>query len=601
MGLDYGIIGNCKTAALISREGSIDWCCFPRFDSPSVFAKLLDEEKGGHFSLTPVHAYTASQSYVAETNVLKTSFTCRDGTFSVIDFFCRYRKKGKLMRDNKIYRLIEVHSGKPQVMVGFSPRLDYARGKTAFKHERGHIVARHARGFLSLCSSFDEQEILEGKPVTLTDDSYFIVGLGEHVSQTGLPYIKRNLRLTLAYWQDFVDRATWPTLQRDAAIRSALALKLLTYDRSGAIVAAATTSLPEVVGSSRTYDYRYCWLRDSSFTINAFTRICHFDEAQDYMRFLRKVALPLLKGSDMADLHIMYGVEGERDLRERTLNHLAGYMHSKPVRIGNSAYKQSQIDVPGEVIDTIHKFYVHYTYVKKLDAAAWKLVRRLVAYVIRHWRDTDQGIWEFRGKKKHFTHSKLMCWVALEKAIELGLFFKKKAPFDDWKRHRDEIKESILKKAWSVRKKAFTMSYGSESLDASVLLMPYYGFLDAKDKRMKSTIDAIEKELCKKGLVMRYTIKDDFGKPVNSFSVCTFWFIDALYRSGQKKKAERYFNSVIQYSNHLGLFSEDIDLATGELVGNFPQAYTHLSLLTTAILLSGQGARRPVCLPRIKT
>lgn len=601
MALDYGIIGNCKTAALIKNNASIDWSCFPKFDSPSVFAKILDDKKGGSFEIKPIGEYKIKQQYVKNTNILETTFFNKKNKFKVIDYFLRYREKEKIIKDNNIYRLVKVIKGSPKVKIIYDPKLDYAQGKTKIEIKEDKITAKNKKQVLYLYSTIDLNYILNKKPIKLKNNDYFIVGFNEDVKTFSFEIINDGLKKTIAYWHDFVNKATWPRFYRSSVIRSALALKLLTYDESGAIIAAATTSIPEIIGKERNWDYRYCWLRDSSFTINALTRICHFDEALDYMKYLKRVALTCdisRKNCDL-DIQIMYGVNGEKTLKEKILKHLSGYKNSKPVRIGNAAYKQKQIDVAGEVIDTIHEFYVHYRYVDKIDDEMWQLVIHLVNYVIDEWKNKDHGIWEFRKIKKHFTFSKLLAWTALDRAIEIANFFKKDFKREKWKNVRDEIKENILKNAWNGKKQAFTMFYGSNDLDASILLMPYYEFIDAKDKRMLSTIKAIEEELVHDSLVLRYKKKDDFGEPKNAFSICTFWFIDALYMVGSKKKAKMLFKNILKYSNHLDLYSEDIDLKTKELTGNFPQAYTHIALINTAILLDGKGIRRPVCKPHL--
>jgi len=597
MALDYGIIGNCKTAALIKKNGSIDWCCFPRFDSPSVFAKILDDKKGGCFEINPVGNYDIKQQYIKDTNVLETIFFDGKNKFKLIDYFLRYRENGKIIKDNRIYRIIKVIKGNPKVKIIYDPKLDYARGKTTLEIKNNNIIAENKKQALYLYSTSNLNHVLNKKILELKNNDYFILSFNQESKKHSIEIINDGLKKTIAYWYDFVNKATWPKSYRTAVIRSALVLKLLTYDESGAIIAAATTSIPEIIGEERNWDYRFCWLRDSSFTINALTRICHFDEAFDYMRYLRRITLTCdisTKNCDL-DMQIMYGVNGEKILEEKILGHLSGYKNSKPVRIGNAAYKQKQIDVAGEVIDTIHEFYVHYRYVEKINDEIWQLVVHLVNYVRDEWKNKDHGIWEFRTIKEQFTFSKLLAWTALDRGIEIAKFFKKDIDIKEWKKIREEIKQSILKNAWNVKKQAFTMFYGSNDLDASILLMPYYEFIDAKNEKMKKTIEAVEKELVDDPFVLRYKRKDDFGRQKNAFLICTFWLIDALYMAGHKKKAKKLFRDILKYCNHLGLHSEDIDIKTKELTGNFPQAYTHIALINTAVLLDGKGIRRPVC------
>ena len=598
MNLNYGIIGNCRTAALVSRNGNIDWCCMPEFDSPSIFANLLDEANGGIFSIQPIGTYRISQQYIGNTNVLQTTFSNSRHKFVLIDFFARYREKGSIEKDNRIYRIIRVLKGKPRVIIGFHPRVNYAQGKTLKSIKDNHIEAHDPdfEGKVCLNTNISLKNVMESNPIELNGNSYFAVGYNSP-SEIDENAIEGLLEKTIEYWNLFVRKGSWPRFYRKEAVRSALALKLLTYDKTGAIVAAATTSLPEIIGKERNWDYRYCWLRDGSFTINALTRICHFDEAQRFMDFLEKVLLQCGEdGMYRLRMQIMYGINGETELTERILGNLGGYKGSRPVRIGNAAHKQKQIDVAGEVIDTIHEYYVEYSYENTLPKKIWSIIERLADFVFENWEEKDNGIWEFRGIKEHFTHSKLMCWVALDRAIKIAEHFK--FGYDgSWRDLRERIRNDILEKAWSESKKAFAMHYGSDELDASVLLMPYYDFIEPKDKRMLQTLDAIEKELIDGCLVLRYRMRDDFGKPKNSFSICTFWYIDALYRAGRRRKARKFFQQMLRYSNNLGLFSEDIDIDTKELTGNFPQAYTHIALMYCAILLSGKGARRLVCSP----
>lgn len=596
MSLEYGIIGNCKTAALIGRNGSINWCCFPDFDSPSVFARILDEERGGTFAIQPIGTYKISQQYIHNTNVLETTFSNPRHKFVMTDFFARYRENGSIAKDNRIYRIIRVLKGSPRIIVNFNPKMNYAQGKTIKSIKEDCIEAYDPDfdGKLFLNANISLTRIMEKNPIELKGNSYFIVSYNSPI-EVNEDDIENLLKKTIEYWHGFVRKASWPQFYKKQVIRSALALKLLTYGKTGAIIAAATTSLPEIIGKDRNWDYRYCWLRDGSFTINALTRICHFDEAQSFMNFLEKMLL-MCDDSDVCKLkmQIMYGINGETEPTERILERLSGYKDSRPVRVGNAAYKQKQIDVAGEIIDTIHEYYVEYSYEDMLPKKIWGIIEYLIAFVFENWKEKDNGIWEFRGIREHFTHSKLMCWVALDRAIKIAKHFK--IEYDmSLESLREEIKEDILTKAWNESKKAFTMYYGSDELDASVLLMPYYGFIDPKDKRMRATLEAIEKELVHDCLVLRYRMKDDFGMPRNSFSICTFWYIDALYLSGQKKKARKFFRQMLRYSNRLGLFSEDIDIETKELTGNFPQAYTHIALIYCAILLSSKGTRRLVC------
>ncbi len=599
MTYDYGIIGNCRASALINKSGSIDWCCFPNFDSPSVFAKILDKKKGGSFEIISKEKYQIKQEYLRNTNILVTHFHNSKSHFQIIDFFTRHKLPGKDLaeKDNRIYRLIKVLKGTPKVKIIFNPKLDYARGKTSLKLSHNSIVAKNKSKTLHLHSSLNMADIFKGREIELKSNNYIILSFNEECKIHNLDLVSSELQKTTDYWRNWVNNSTWPKFYRSMVVRSSLALKLLTYDNTGAVIAAPTTSLPEELGKGRNWDYRYCWLRDSSFTIDALTRICHFDAANRYMKFLKKVTLKWGKNRKKCDLTLqtVYKLNGERKIDEKILKHLSGYKNSKPVRIGNSAYKQKQIDAAGEVINTIHEFYVHYRYSKKLDEEIWHLVVHLVNYVMRNWKQKDHGIWEFRKIKRNYTFSKLLAWVALAKAEEIAVFFKKNIDLVKWREVKEEIKQSILEHGYSDKKQSFTMDYDSDELDASVLLMPYYDFINPKFKKMKTTIAAVEKELFHDGLVFRYKRKDETGVPKNAFLICSFWFINALYLSGQRKRAKALFRKITKYPNHLGLYSEDINIKTKELLGNFPQAYTHIALINSAVLLSGKGQKRPVC------
>lgn len=596
MSLDYGIIGNCKTSALISKTGSIDWCCFPCFDNPSIFAKILDKKKGGSFDIKPVGKYKISQKYEKHTNILVTSFENKKCKFEIIDFFTFYKVNHKKFQEDKLYRYVKVLKGKPKVKVFFNPKMDYARGKTKISIGECSITARNKKNFLNLHSNISFEKIVKNKPVVLEKESFFILSFNSKCESESLENLKKNLEKTRDYWHDFVRRGHWPKMYKEKVIRSALILKLLTYSKTGAVIAAATTSIPEELGSSKNWDYRYCWIRDSSFTIDAFTRICHFGEAIRYINFLKLVSktCDFKKKCDF-NLQVMYSVKGNKKLTEKKLLHLAGYKNSKPVRVGNAAYKQKQNDVIGEVINIIYDFYVYYKYFKNIDDELWSLVYHLVNHVINEWKHKDRSLWEFRKLKKHFTSSKLLSWVAMDRAIKIARYFNKKVNFSLWEKTRDEIKKSILEQGFNEKVKAFTMYYGSEDLDASVLLMLQYGFLSPTDKRIVKTVKVLERELSfKNGLMLRYKFKKT-PKKENAFLICSYWLINALYLIGEKKKAVKYFNELLNFCNHLGLYSEIVSIKTGELLGNIPQSYTHLAIINTATLLNNKGIRPTIC------
>ncbi len=592
MTLDYGLIGNCKTAALVSRKGAIEWCCLPRFDSSSAFAKILDEKRGGSFEIVPVGKYAIEQRYLPSTNILETSFRRETDEFMVYDFFPRFRSGEKIEKLLQINRYIRVVRGSPRVRVIFNPRFNYARGKTSVRIVENHITARQNDDLLFLYSDLDLSKIFARKPVKLVNEHYLMASYKQHL-RPSIKMVKLLFAKTRSYWQEFVKFSTLPPIYKKQVTRSILALKLMTHE-AGAIIAAPTTSLPEIVGDARNWDYRYCWLRDSSFTLDALTKICHFDEAEAFLEWLTKICLHSRK-----DLQIVYKVDGGKTLREKILPHLSGYKNSRPVRIGNHAYVQKQRDVYGWLIESFYLFYLHYNY-SELELKHWKVVQKLVSTVINRWREKDSGLWEFRGFNDHFTFSKLMCWVAMDRGVKIAKKRREAALVRKWAVVRDEIKNDIMKNAWNPETQSFVQRYGSDIIDASNLLMPYFGFIPATHPKMRKTIEATKKHLTSGCYVFRYVVEDDFGKPKNAFTICTFWLIDALYMVGEKGEAQRLFKRILKHGNYLGLFSEDINPGTGELTGNFPQAYTHLAIVNTAILLSSGQIRRPMCHVRLE-
>lgn len=588
--MDYGIIGNHNTASLISKQGSIDWFCFPRFDSPSVFAKLLDENKGGFFCLPPLEKnYSTNQTYVSNTNVIETKIAGQDFEYLIHDFFPCYIKDGKLNKVQQIIRILKPIRGNPSLRFQFEPRLNYALDETRIIFEKEAILAKNDKQKLTLRTNLSINDLEKGYFV-LREPTFFGMSFSDNVSIRTFAEARTYFDLTCNYWIDLLHKISVPDQYQEAVIRSFLTLELLTYKNSGAIVAAATTSLPEIVGKDRNWDYRYAWLRDASFAVDSFTKLCHFDEAEGFMKWIIKICLLC-----SLDLQIMYGVEGERNLEEKILSHLSGYKNSKPVRIGNGAYTQTQIDVVGEVLQAAYLYFVYYHYTKELTFDQWDIIEGLVEYVISNWRDPDNSIWEFRNVKRHFTFSKLMSWVALDRGIKIAHLFHKEQVVSRWIKVRKEIQEDILKNGWNNQIQAFTQYYGSKEMDASLLLMPYFGFLEPNDHKIKKTVENISKNLVTDGLVYRYRSQDDFGIPENGFLPCNFWLADALFLTGEKDKAKKLFEKTLKYSNHLGLFSEHIKPETYEQTGNFPQAYTHIALINTATLLTQNEIRKPVC------
>ena len=584
--LDYGIIGNCRSAALISKTGALEWCCLPEFDSSSVFAKLLDNEKGGSFEIIVGDEYKISQKYEHNTSILVTSFAAEAGAFEVHDFMPRYKKnedKG-FCTPPEIIRYVKHIQGTPEFSVLYDPKLEYALGKTK-TYKKDHFIVSLTKKIkydtIFLYSNIDDDTILEGKTIKLTSDAYFMFGYNEKIFPPNLEKAKLELERTKVYWLNWMERTPSYKRYNDEISRSAITLKLLSYDKSGAVLAAATTSLPETIGEVRNWDYRFCWIRDASMVIKVVSQLGHKRMAKRYLKFI----IDLMPDKE-EKLQIMYGINHEKKLTEEILDHLDGYKGSSPVRIGNAAYKQRQNDIYGILMDVIHQQVLNFSVDIENGEEIWSITKGIVWVVSKHWQEPDKGIWEFRTEDRHFTFSKVLCWVAIDKAIKVAELLGKAHKLSKWKPLEEEIRKDIMDNAWNPEVNAFTQSYGSSDMDASVLLMEPYGFIDAKDPKYVGTVNAIERELCNDGLLYRYKNKDDFGLPSSSFTICTFWFINSLYKIGERRKAKKMFDQLLSYSNHLGLFSEDIDFETKRLLGNFPQAYSHLALIETAINLS---------------
>ncbi|MGW9686677.1 glycoside hydrolase family 15 protein [Flagellimonas sp. 2504JD1-5] len=591
--LNYGIIGNCRSAALISDTGSLEWCCLPQFDSTSVFAKILDDKKGGSFEIHTKYNYVIHQEYQRNTAILVTRYSDGENTFEVHDFMPRYHKlTGKYNAPPEIVRYVKHISGTPKFSVLYDPKLEYALGKTAHHIKKNFIVSltnKQKYDTLFMYTSFNKRQVLEGEEITIKEDGYFLVCYNEKIFRPTTEKISLELERTKIYWLDWVDRT--PTYKQFNAeiMRSAITLKLLTYDKTGAVLAAATTSLPETIGEVRNWDYRFCWIRDASMVIKVMSELGHKNSARRYLQFI----IDLMPDKD-EKLQIMYGINREKMLTEKTLDHLDGYKGSKPVRIGNAAYKQKQNDIYGILMDVIYEQLVTFENDIENGEDLWSITKGIVWIVNKHWREPDKGIWEFRGEDRHFTFSKVLCWVALDRAIKVAKIFGKERKINEWMLLEQEIKEDILENAWNADINAFVQSYGSNHLDASVLLMESYGFVDAKDPKFVSTVRAIEEDLNNDGLLYRYKNEDDFGLPSSSFTICTFWFINSLFKIGEEDKALAYFERLLGYSNHLGLFSEDIDFKSKRLLGNFPQAYSHLALIECAINFSRKKSEEKI-------
>jgi GH15 family glucan-1,4-alpha-glucosidase len=588
---NYGIIGNMHTTALVGMNGSIDWWCFPNHDSPSVFAAVLDDNKGGRFQIAPVpDGVTFKQFYWPETNVLVTRFLSPDGVGEVTD----YMPIGSAGRRNKIIRSVHVMRGTMRFHMLCQPAFDYAR------HEHETVMSANGASFhapgisLGLATEIplEESNGSVHAEFTLGEDetAVFVLREIEPGADCGHCLTESEeqalFQETVAYWHRWLSQCTYRGRWREHVYRSALALKLMTFEPTGAIVAAPTASLPEGIGGVRNWDYRYTWLRDAGFTLYAFIRIGFTEEAAAFMDWLdARAHEPLPDGS----LQPLYGLDGRHVITEEELTHFEGYKGSKPVRIGNAAYKQFQLDIYGAVMDAV---YLYNKYGSFVSYDLWQHIVRMSDWVCDNWQRKDVGIWEIRAEDQHFVYSKLMCWVALDRALRLA--DKRSFPADRprWLKTRDDIYEEIMSKGWDPNVKAFVHYYGHDALDAANLIMPLVFFVGASDPKMLSTIDAMMQSLGNGGLmsgemIYRYDVTrspDGLEGEEGTFNMCTFWLVEALTRAGQIDRARLIFERMLGYGNHLGLYAEQTGLS-GEALGNFPQAFTHLGLISAAFNL----------------
>ncbi|HEV3278137.1 MAG TPA: glycoside hydrolase family 15 protein [Terriglobia bacterium] len=592
---DHGLIGDLHTTALVAMDGSIDWFCLPRFDSPSVFAALLDDTKGGFFKLAPAAPPAARrQFYWPGTNVLVTSFFSPDGAADLIDFMPVLSPRTQLIRCLRVIR------GSMAFRVECRPAFNYARDphqtqvldagarfrSADFGIEVAATLPLHQQG----SGVVSEFALEEGQTATFVL-RMIADGEGDDLAPAREPECLDLLQRTIDYWQAWLSRCNYHGRWREMVHRSALVLELLTYEPSGAVVAAPTCSLPERLGGVRNWDYRYNWIRDSAFTLYGLLRIGLTDEAIRFMGWLKERCGEL---DPDAALQTVYGIDGRRDLTEETLTHLEGYKGSAPVRIGNGAFVQTQLDIYGALLDAVYLFN---KYANPISADFWKDLRRLVDWVCDHWRSVDNGIWEVRGPQQDFVYSRLMCWVAVDRALRLAHQRSFPADRDRWLKCRDEIYQEILDRGWNPQRRSFVQSYGSDNLDAGCLIMPLVFFMSPSDPMMLDTIDAVYRPLRQGGLmdgdrIYRYAAEHtDDGLPgtEGTFNMCTFWLVEALTRAGRAdpsrlQEARLIFEKMLGLSNHLGLYSEETG-ACGEALGNFPQAFTHMGLISAAFNL----------------
>lgn len=587
---DYGVIGDLHTVALVGKDGSIDWCCLPHFDSPSVFASILDAQKGGFFKIAPAYPTVQKQMYVAESNILLSRFLAPEGVGEITDFMPIKAESSEELHIHQIVRQVKVVRGSVKFRIQCFPAFDYARDQHTLKIADGGAIFSSKELHLGLSSP------VKLNPKEMGVEAEFLMHGGDCLTfllrQTkpggDVPLIdpafngSQAFEETAQFWRRWLSGVRYRGRWREIVERSALTLKLLTFAPTGAIVAAPTTSLPEEVGGGRNWDYRYTWIRDAAFTVYGFVRLGLTREAEHFVEFIENRARET--ASD-GSLNIMYGINGEHELPERELKHLEGYRGSSPVRIGNEASKQLQLDIYGELMDSI---YLSNKYGNPVSYDMWQHLRRLLEYVTNNWQRKDEGIWEVRGGRQHFLYSKLMCWVALDRGIRLA--DKRSFPGDraHWLTTRDAIYEEIMDKGWNKAKQSFVQHYDTDALDASNLLMPLIFFIAPTDPRMLSTLNATLKTLVSDSLVYRYQIgtgaSDGLSGKEGTFNMCTFWLVEALTRCGRLGEARHIFEKMLTYANHVGLYAEETGPG-GEALGNFPQAFTHMGLISAAFNL----------------
>ncbi|HEX4993042.1 MAG TPA: glycoside hydrolase family 15 protein [Rubrobacteraceae bacterium] len=598
---DYALIGDCRSAGLISRDGSLDWLCLPRFDSPAVFAALLDATDGGRFRIRPSGEFRTERRYLPETNVLETTFHCPTGTLILRDLMLvssEEQKRASLTPEHEILREIEGTAGEVEVEILYDPRPDYGRIRPRLKDRGRHGIRCEANGALLMLRS----EL----PLEFASDGRSAQGLvriraGERkylsfdysneapaVVPTLGEAARERLERTVRWWHQWANRCTYRGPYRDAVVRSALALKLMTYAPSGALIAAPTTSLPEAIGGVRNWDYRYCWLRDASFTLRALATLCYDEEAEAFhgwMLHATRLTWP--------ELQVLYDVFGETRLPERELGYLGGYAGSRPVRVGNDAHGQLQLDVYGEVLDAATQLAGRGG---RFDRDATRMLNGLGHTVCRRWREPDEGIWEGRSGRFHHTHSKALCWVALDRLIKMHEADHLKVPVGLFRAHRDEIRREIEARGYNERIGSYTRTFDGDEVDASLLTLPLYGYIEGTNPRMRSTCARIQERLGRDGLLYRYETGTDDGLPPGegAFGICSFWAVECQARGGDVEGAKRAFERLLPYANDVGLFAEEIDPETGAALGNFPQAFTHIGLINAALTLA--EASRKACL-----
>jgi GH15 family glucan-1,4-alpha-glucosidase len=584
---NYGVIGNMRSIALVGMNGSIDFLCYPDFDSPTVFAALLDE-RGGCFQIEPqLTNMRVRQLYLPDTNILLTRFLAEEGVAELADFMPIEKDSEQ---PNEIVRTVSVIRGKVQFKMRCQPRFNYARSKHRVELTDScamffpidpsllpmalYSTVALSEGCEDICAQFSLEA---GKRAI-----FVFGGIRPQGEPPEMELVVQRFQQTSRFWKTWIAKSNYKGRWREMVNRSALMLKLLISRKHGSLIAAPTFSLPEKIGGVRNWDYRYTWLRDATFTLYALIRLGFIEEVEAFIEWLKG---RLSDDAERGPLQVMYGIDGRQKLEEITLDHLSGYDYSRPVRIGNAAYKQLQLDIYGEMMDSI---YLANKYGDPISHGGWKDVQRMLDWLSKNWQRADEGIWEVRGGGKQFLHSRMMCWVAFDRALRLAQKRSLSAPLGLWQQIRDEIRSDIFSNFWSERLQSFVQAKGTEELDASALLMPLMRFISPVDPIWLSTMKVIEERLIEDTLVYRYETErshvDGLPPGEGSFTACSFWYVECLARAGDLEKAQLLFEKLLGYANHLGLYSEELG-SNGQHLGNFPQAFTHLALISTAVYL----------------
>ncbi len=597
---DYALIGDCRSAGLVSRGGSLDWLCWPRFDSPSIFGAMLDHEKGGSFSIRPRSPFEAERRYQPNTPIVETTMRCAEGAFMLRDLMpvaSEAAKRRMLHPDHEVLRELEGVSGTVPIAIDYDPRPNYGQTHTVLRQRGQFGLWGAANGAALLLRSdpplqwtCDRRGAHATLPLKAGQRAYLSLSYSEEapavIPPLG-PSAAERIARSVHWWGSWAARCRYQGPYRDAVLRSALTLKLLTYAPSGAVVAAPTTSLPEQLGGERNWDYRFCWLRDAAFTLRALFALGYEDEATAFVSWLlhaTRLTWP--------ELQVVYNVFGEAKLPERALPHLAGYAGSRPVRIGNDAHGQLQLDVYGEVIDAAAQF-VHQG--GRLDHETGRVLRGLGETVCRCWREPDDGIWEGRAGRVPHTHSTVLCWVALDRLIDLHDGGHLQLPVARFRREREAIRAAIEEHGYSEALGSYTRLLDGDDLDASLLVLPLYGYRSANDDRMRRTCERIREQLGRGSLIYRYDLNTADGLPPGegAFGICSFWAVECLALRGEVSKAQVAFEQLLTYANDVGLFAEEIEPESGIPLGNFPQAFTHVGLINAALTLTACDATTP--------